>query len=428
MLIVGAGAAGLASAIFAAEEAARGGARSAARIVVLESARKIGAKILISGGGRCNVTHERVTPEDFNGARNPIRNVLAAFDADAAVRWFASLGVELKREDTGKLFPVSDRAQSVRDALVGRCRALGVTLRTGWRVDRIARRDGADAGFDVAGTHDGKPAVVRARRVIVATGGRSLPRTGSDGSGYALVRALGHGVSATHPALVPLVLRDGFFHAALRGISHPAELSTFADGRRIDRRSGSLLWTHFGISGPVALDASRHWVLARADGAAVELRVGFFPGEDAAAVEERLRALAAERPRASLGRLLAMQLPERLASTLLDAADVDPATPIGQLARDARRRLVLVLTALVLPVETSRGWDHAEVTAGGVPLAEVDYRTLASRKADGLYLVGEILDCEGRIGGFNFQWAWATGFLAGRAAVRSIAGIERTLR
>ena len=242
-----------------------------------------------------------------------------------------------------------------------------------------------------------------------------------------MVRALGHTVTATHPALVPLVLRSGFFHAALRGISHPAELSTFADGKRIDRRSGSLLWTHFGISGPVVLDASRHWVLARADGAAVELRIGFFPGESAAAVEERLRALAGERPRASLGRLLAMQLPERLATTLLDAADVDPATPIGQLARDARRRLVRVLTELVLPVETSRGWDYAEVTAGGVPLAEIDYRTMASRKADGLYLVGEMLDCDGRIGGFNFQWAWATGYLAGRAAVRSIAGIERPL-
>jgi len=427
-VIVGAGAAGLASAIFAAEEGAR--AAKPFRIVVLESARKIGAKILISGGGRCNVTHERVSADDFNGARNPIRNVLAAFDADAARRWFESLGVALKHEETGKLFPVSDRAQTVVDALVARCRALGVVLRTGCRVDgiRLREADAARDGFDVTFDHDGTRETLHALRVIVTTGGRSLPRTGSDGNGYALVRALGHTVTATHPALVPLLLRRGFFHADLRGIAHPAELSTFAGGKRIDRRSGSLLWTHFGISGPVVLDASRHWVLARAHRDDVELRVSFVPGESAEQLDARLRALASERPRASLGRLLAMQLPERLADTLLATADVDPATPIAQLARDARRQLVRVLTELVLPVESSRGWDHAEVTAGGVPLAEVDYRTLASRKAAGLYLAGEILDCEGRIGGFNFQWAWATGFLAGRAAVQSLPCIEHTLR
>jgi len=420
--IVGGGAAGLAAAIFAAEAARDTG--SSARIVVLDSARRIGAKILVSGGGRCNVTHEHVGHEDFNGARNPIRNVLAAFDAEAAARWFASLGVALKREDTGKLFPVSDRAQTVLDALLGRCRALGVEIRTGCRVTAIEQHaDAAPPRFTItatATTSDAATRTLEARRVIVATGGRSLPRTGSDGSGYALVRALGHAVTETHPALVPLVLRSDFFHAALRGVSHPAELTTLANGKRIDRRSGSLLWTHFGISGPVVLDASRHWVLARARGDAVVLRMSVFPGESPEQVDARLRALASERPRASLGRLLAASLPERLAETLLQAAAIDPATPSAQLARDARRRLVQVLAELELPVERSRGWDHAEVTAGGVPLAEVDYRTLESRRSAGLYLAGEILDCEGRIGGFNFQWAWATGYLAGRAAVRAL--------
>lgn len=265
--IVGGGAAGLAAAIFAAETARETGAP--AHVVVLESARRIGAKILVSGGGRCNVTHERVTPDDFNGARNPIRNVLAAFDADAAARWFASLGVELEREDTGKLFPVTDRAQTVLDALLGRCRALGVEIRTGCRVAAIAPPSGdggASPHFTITVEHDGVTTTLEAQRVVVATGGRSLPRTGSDGSGYALVRALRHTVTETHPALVPLVLRSDFFHASLRGVSHPAELTTLANGKRIDRRSGSLLWTHFGVSGPVVLDASRHWVLARARG------------------------------------------------------------------------------------------------------------------------------------------------------------------
>jgi len=434
--VVGAGAAGLAAAIFAAEEAAHAAADPAPRIVALEGARQIGAKILISGGGRCNVTHEQVSADDFNGARNPIRNVLAAFDADAAKEWFASLGVALKREDTGKLFPVSDSARTVVDALVARCRALGVELRTGARVTAIrstaARNadgvpaasgasdaDGPPARFDVAYERDGRAHVLRARRVIVTTGGRSLPRTGSDGGGYALVRALGHTVTETHPALVPLVLRRGFFHAGLRGISNEAELTTLANGKRIDRRSGSLLWTHFGVSGPLVLDASRHWVLARAHGDTVELRMSVLPGESAEQADARLQALARDRPRASLGRLLAGLVPERLAEALLHAAEVDPATPAAQLGRDTRRRLARCLTELALPVERDRGWDFAEVTAGGVPLAEVDFRTMASRRTDGLFLAGEILDCEGRIGGFNFQWAWATGFLAGRAAVRS---------
>jgi predicted Rossmann fold flavoprotein len=413
--VVGAGAAGLAAAIFAAEEGRARAPGGPLRIALLESAAKIGAKILISGGGRCNVTHESVTADDFAGARAPIRNVLAGFDAAATVDWFRSLGVELKREETGKLFPVTDRARTVVEALVARCRALGVTVCTGRRVESIA----AAAGGAFTVRHAGGE--LAARRVILATGGRSLPRTGSDGFGYELVRALGHTVTPTHPALVPLVLRDGFFHAELRGVAHPAEVSTWVGGKRVDRRAGDLLWTHFGVSGPVVLDASRHWVLARAGSAGVELKVSFRVGRTPERVAEELLALAAARPRLSVGRALAADLPDRLAVVLARFAGVDPATTLARLERGARRALVETLTRLVLPVERSRGFDHAEVTAGGVPLAEIDFRTCESRRVPGLHVVGEILDCDGRIGGFNFQWAWSTGALAGRAAARSLA-------
>jgi predicted Rossmann fold flavoprotein len=415
LAIVGAGAAGLATAIFAAEEASRRG-DGVLRIVLLEGAARIGAKILISGGGRCNVTHERVRPDDFQGARAPIRNVLAGFDERATRAWFESLGVELKREETGKLFPVTDRARTVVDALVERCSALGVAVATDHRITEIDAR-GAD-GFLVR--HPG--GALAARRVVLATGGRSLPRTGSDGGGYALVRTLGHGVTATHPALVPLVLRSDFFHAELRGVSHPAELVTRVGGKAIDRRAGDFLWTHFGASGPVVLDASRFWIAARAEGAVVELRLGCLVGRSAADVERDLLALAASRPRLSIGRAVGEQLPDRVGLALLRFASVDPATSIAQLERTARRRLVQALTELVLPVEQSRGWNHAEVTMGGVPLAEVDYRTMESRRTPGLHLVGEILDCDGRIGGFNFQWAWSTAHAAGRAAARALVG------
>jgi hypothetical protein len=416
--VVGAGAAGLAAAIFAAEASAPARPGAASRIVVLDGAPKIGAKILISGGGRCNVTHFEVIPADFNGSRNVIRNVLAAFDVAATVEWFAGMGVALKREETGKLFPVTDKARTVLDALVGRCEALGVEIRGGHRVHAVRPIEDANAttaSYTVRHEHG----ELAARCVIIATGGRSLPRTGSDGSGWDLARSLGHTVTDTHPALVPLVLRPEMFHAQLSGLSHPAELSVIAGGKRIDRRTGSLLWTHFGISGPVVLDASRHWVIASAGGAAVELRCGFLPGEDFDGVHRWLVATAAERPKQSLLRCLAAVLPEKLARCLAEAADADPAVAMGQLPRDTRRRMAHALTALPLPVERDRGWDYAEVTAGGVPLNEIDYRTMESRRAPGLYLIGEMLDCDGRIGGFNFQWAWSTAHLAGRAASSS---------
>ncbi|HEX6849796.1 MAG TPA: NAD(P)/FAD-dependent oxidoreductase [Candidatus Polarisedimenticolaceae bacterium] len=396
--IVGAGAAGLAAGIFAAETS------PGSRTVLLDGAPRLGAKILIAGGGRCNVTHEAVRPEDFHGSRTFVKHVLAAFDAGAAARWFESLGVPLKREATGKLFPASDRARDVLDALVRRCGELGVEIRTSSKVASVAVEDD---GFRIDGT-------LRARRVILAAGGRSVPATGSDGSGYALARALGHTVTPTFPALVPLLLADGFFHASLSGVSHEVELTVRAEGRVAERRVGSLLWTHFGVSGPVVLDASRAWI----ETPGATLHASMFPGEPFEGVE---RWLVGERR--TLANALADRLPARVAEALARHVRIDPGERAARLAREDRRRLVHALTALELPVVGDRGWNHAEVTAGGVPLAEVDFRTLRSKATPGLHLAGEILDCDGRIGGFNFQWAWATGHLAGRAAAR--AGEDR---
>jgi predicted Rossmann fold flavoprotein len=408
LAIVGGGAAGLATAIFAAEAAAGG----SGRILVLDGARSLGAKILVAGGGRCNVTHDEIKPDDFNGPRNVVRNVLAAFDERAAVRWFASMGVELKREETGKLFPVTDSARTVLNALLRRCEALGVVIRTGTRVTRVAReRD----GFLVE--HSG--GAVRARRAVLATGGRSLPRSGSDGVGWEVARSLGHTVTPTFAALAPRVLdASRMFHVELAGVSHDVELSTFVAGKRVDRRTGSLLWTHFGISGPVVMDASRHWVIPHESGRPAQMRANLLPGQSFEAVERWLIESAASRARSSVLNAVATRLPERVAAAGLKFVGVEPGTACGQLSRDGRRALVHALTALPLPVVGHRGWNYAEVTAGGVPLAEVDFRTMESRIAPGLFLAGEILDCDGRIGGFNFQWAWATGFLAGRGAMR----------
>jgi hypothetical protein len=405
LAIVGAGAAGLATAISAAER------RQNCRIVVLDGAKTIGAKILVSGGGRCNLTHEQVNAADFFGNRRIIKNVLAAFPVQKTLEWFASMGVALKKEETGKLFPETDKARTVLDALTGRCRELGVEIHAAHRVTAVDRQAGEESGF-VLRHERGR---LFTTKLVLATGGRSLPKSGSDGSGYELARRFGHRVTATAPALVPLVLDERMFHRTLSGLSQEVELISVVDGRSADRRIGSLLWTHFGISGPVAMDASRFWTVAQVQGRKADLFCNFFPGCTGEDTREWLMTQTAEAPRQSLVKIIARRLPERFAEAMCSYAHCDPTLPMGQCPRERRERLAQNLSRFHLPIERDRGWSFAEATAGGVPLEEIDYRTMESRVVPGLYLAGEILDCDGRIGGFNFQWAWATGFLAGKA-------------
>ena len=386
--VVGAGAAGLTAAIFAKRAAPD------ARIVAMDGAPKIGAKILISGGGRCNVTHDVVTPDDFNGSRNAVARVLRTFTVDETIRWFAEMGVALKREDTGKLFPTTDRARTVVDALLREC--AGLEVRTQARVTSI-RRDSDRFSIEISG------ATLRANRVVLATGGRSVPKTGSDGGGYALARELGHTVTDTFPALVPLVLEPGHWMTSLSGTSAEVELTVKSEtGRVLARHRGSMLFTHFGLSGPVVLDVSRHWI---ASGGGT-LHVNFLPGETFESVDQQLTG--------ARGNVLRGRLPQRLADILVGE------TKMTNLTKDDRRRLVRSIVETPVPVVRDRGFDYAEVTAGGVPLSEVDLSTMHSRRCEGLFLCGEILDVDGRIGGYNFQWAWASGRLAGEHAARKL--------
>ena len=407
--VIGAGAAGLAASIFSAEAATKGDRSQ--RIVLLDGAKTIGAKILVSGGGRCNVTHEVVTSTDFFGNRHIIKNVLAAFSVEQAVKWFASLGVELKREETGKLFPVTDKARTVLLALIERCRELGVEIQPNHRVDKIEPVTDHNHGFSIHHSQG----VLQARKVILATGGRSIPKSGSDGFGYSLARRLGHHVTATVPALVPLILEDTIFHKQLSGLSHEVEMTTMVKGRKVDCRTGSLLWTHFGISGPVVMDASRFWTVGHEQGETVEVYGNFLIGQTQEQAKSWFMVQAMDNPRRSLLKTWAQQIPERFAEALCSHVECDPKTAVAQLPRKNRDRLLAALTKFPFPIDQDRGWNYAEVTAGGVPLEEIDFRTMESKLVPGLYLVGEILDCDGRIGGFNFQWAWSTGFLAGRA-------------
>ncbi len=413
IIIVGGGAAGLATAIFAARLMPKHS------VLLLDGARRLGAKILVSGGGRCNVTNRVVTTNDFcGGSANVIKRVLREFPAERTVEFFRELGVDMyEEEDNGKLFPVTDRARTVLDALLAEASRRGVRILTEHRVAAIRRKA---EHFEI----DARAKRFLARRVVLATGGRSLPKTGSDGIGYCLAEALGHTLVPTTPALVALIL-NGEFHSPLSGISHLVELIVRASGWKPIRVAGVLLWTHFGVSGPAVLDASRHWHRARAEGREVAVYVNFLPGEDLGRVDDRLRGLAAAYPRAQVHNALAALLPARVATALLENVGILPAVQTSQLSRPSRQKLAHALVEWPLPVRDSRGYSHAEVTAGGVPLSEVDPRTMMSRTCPGLYFVGEILDVDGRIGGFNFQWAWSSAHVAASGLAREMRGRGR---
>jgi predicted Rossmann fold flavoprotein len=405
VIVVGAGAAGLATAIFARR--ARSGP-----VLVLDGARKPGAKILVSGGGRCNVTNREVSARDFWGGRQSIvRRVLDAFPAGEAARFFEELGVPLREEADGKLFPVSGRARDVLDALLRAASAAGVDLRAGHRVSDVSR---SGEGFQVvtpAGT-------IQSRRLVLATGGQSLPKTGSDGAGFEFARRLGHTIVPTTPALVPLMLANeqrASIHRELSGVSHGAELVVWVDGRVSTRLTGSLLWTHFGISGPVALNASRHWLRARVEGRTVRLTLCFLPGTTFDAQERWWTEAIDAHPKQSVLTALAGRVPAAVAAAVVRSLAIDPARQLAHLTRPERRSLTSGLVEWPIEATASRGYNYAEATAGGVALDEIDPATMASRICPGLYLVGEMLDVDGRIGGFNFQWAWSTAYGAGRA-------------
>jgi predicted Rossmann fold flavoprotein len=410
LAVVGAGAAGLFAAVWAGRTAQADGVPL--RIAAFDGAARLGAKILVAGGGRCNVTHWKVDDTDYAGSTPPaIRKVLRRFGVERTTAFFAELGVELKREDTGKLFPVTDDAHTVLDALLQAARSAGARL---VHPERIARIERTADGFVL----DAASGPIAARRVILCTGGKALPKSGSDGAGLAIAQSLGHSLTEhVVPALVPLRLAEGHWITALSGLTVPAELVLRAGtGKKLVSYADSTLCTHFGLSGPSVLNVSRHWLMERFVDPAARLELSWVPGMDADAVD---RALVDAKGR-GVGTVLRAWMPERLMRALCAAAEVDAAATAQQLARERRRGLAQLVAATPLPLTGDRGFTFAEATAGGVPLSEVRLETMESRLVPGLHLAGEVCDVDGRIGGFNFQWAWASGHVAGTAAAEAL--------
>ncbi len=407
VVILGAGAAGLLAAIRAAERGKK--------VLLLERNKKPGSKVLMSGGTRCNVTHdgawEEVARRFGKRAERFLRPSMRAFGPRDAMQWFEDHGVALKTEPPhGKVFPRSNRATDVLAALVDAARAKGVELRTGSRVLAVEARDGV---FSVK--HEGGEA--SAPRVMVAVGGMSYPKAGFTGDGYAIAKAFGHTVLTPRPALVPLVVEkplEGCSGVALTDVRVGLAV---ASGKILATTRGELLFTHRGLSGPAALDLSGE-LTARTSGVVRDVAGPFEVALDLLPEvgHEALQGELSEKSRRTVATHAHERgLPRSLVKALLKWAKVPEERTLQDLRRDERTGLVRALKDLRLVVTGTTGFDRAEVTAGGVELDEVEPGTLESRKVRGLHFIGEVLDAHGPIGGYNFQAAWSTGWAAGSA-------------
>ncbi len=381
IVIVGAGAAGLMTAIWAGRTAEA--QRTPLQILLLDTRQEIGAKILMSGGTRCNVTHKKVNPSDFQGGPSHfIKHVLEAFTPEETIHFFKEIGVDLVLEPTGKYFPATHSAETVLDSLLKEAARAGVILKTGVKISEAKKTGDLFEIKNSDGTYQ-----ILARKIVLTTGGLSYPDTGSDGTGYGIAKSLGHTVLKTFPALTPLLTDDPDWKL-LSGITLQVQLAFYKNGKKIWEGTDSFLFTHFGFSGPAALNISRHFAGARPE-ENPKIMANFLPG-------------TAEKS----------SLPERFLETFMKKVRMGK--------NENPKRLNHLLSNYPLEVTGVFGYKKAEATAGGVNLKEVKVSTMESKLMEGLYLAGEILDVDGRIGGFNFQWAWSTGAVAGRSAAQSL--------
>ena len=429
VIIVGAGAAGLMAAIFAARQEVNG---VFPRVLLLDGQTKIGAKILVAGGGRCNVTNEFVAATRFHNESDEasrtagaaqkhahktfVGRVLRAFSVEATHRFFSEVGVELKLEETGKYFPVSDSARTVLNALFQEVQSSGAVLKTDCRVQSITTTaTPSPLGKGVWGSpfwqiHTSQ-GVFSSRALLICTGGLALPKSGSDGAGYNFARQFGHSIVQTTPALSPLIAKNPR-HADLAGITLNARLILRDEKQVLTRYDGSFLFTHIGYSGPLALNISRHF--ARAKGAKIYLNLRPDIEESAA---HWWHELVNANSKKTLGKALSF-LPERAANMVAREAKVDAQIALGKINSEAARRVQKALFDLELPVTDVAPYYKAEATAGGVSLSEIEPATMMSKLQSGLFFAGEVCDVDGWLGGYNFQWAWSSGAVAGRNAAR----------
>ncbi|MFT8871232.1 MAG: NAD(P)/FAD-dependent oxidoreductase [Sporolactobacillus sp.] len=415
-IIIGGGPAGLMAAIAAAE--------CGAGPLLLEKGDKFGRKLAISGGGRCNVTNAMPTDaliQHIPGNGRFLYSALSTFNNTDIMAFFQRLGISLKEEDHGRVFPASDRATQVVDALTRYARQLGVSMRLNAKVDHLRFAGNACVGVTLASGE-----MIDAPQLIIATGGKSVPKTGSSGDGYGWARTAGHTVTPLYPTEVPLISPATFIRSkALQGLALRDVAVTLIDpnGKAIQTHRWDVLFTHVGLSGPAILRLSQFVVKAfkkyRTD--TLPIRIDVYPDTSVDALYTRLLGLAEDAPDKSVQNAWKAVAPERYLLLLLEGIDLAPSTRCRHIKRDVIRKMVEQLKAFSVPVNGTLPIEKAFVTGGGVSLKEIDPRSMASRKIKGLFFCGEILDVHGYTGGYNITAAFTTGHAAGIAAAQSPA-------
>jgi len=413
VIVVGGGPAGLMAAIAARE----GGART----LLVDKGDRLGRKLGISGGGRCNVTNNKDTAElirYFPGNGRFLHSALARFGSREIIAFFESLGIRLKEEDEGRMFPATDKAKTVVAALVNRVRELGVRVRVNEPVERVLFADGRVAGVRLRSGEE-----IAARCVIIATGGKSVPHTGSTGDGYAWAREAGHTITPLYPTEVPITSDEPWIASReVQGLSLRGVRLTVEDGKgkKLVEHEGDTIFTHFGLSGPAALRCSQFVVRALRDGRGpVTVRIDLMPRRSADELAGEWLAEARAKPRKAVKTLLRRHLPDRLVPILLDRAGLVGEAQAGHVPRTGWLALAERSKRLNVSATGTLSLEEAFITGGGVSIKEVDPRTMESKLMRGLYFCGEILDVHGYTGGYNITAAFSTGRAAGDAASRA---------
>jgi predicted Rossmann fold flavoprotein len=416
VIVVGAGASGL----MAAGQAAEAGAET----LLLEKMPRPGRKLHITGKGRCNLTNIAPVSEfisHFGPNGRFLRQNFSRFFSSELLTFLDKLGVRTLTERGGRVFPASEQAQDIVDALAAWSKKSGVTMRTGSRVEEFLVEGRRVIGVRVERrSEDRKESgpVHKADAVILATGGASYPATGSTGDGYRLAESVGHTIVPIRPALVPLETA-GDSAPRLQGLSlRNVTVRVWADGRKQAEARGEMLFTHFGLSGPIILSLSGQIVDALHAGRKVTLSIDLKPALDQAKLDARLLREISAHGKRNFRTLLKELLPAKLIPVCVDLTGI-PADRLGhQITVQERKRLRLWLKDFRLGVTDHRSFSEAIITAGGVDTKEIDPRTMASRLVEGLYFAGEVLDIDADTGGYNLQAAFSTGWLAGRSAAR----------
>lgn len=411
VIVIGGGPAGLMAAIAAAE--------AGGHVTILDKGKRLGQKLAISGGGRCNVTNAMPVDEliqHLPGNGKFLYSALSQFNNED-IRWyFEGLGIPLKEEDHGRLFPVSDSAKTVVNALLGELKRLGVEM---WTETRVSRVDFSETGGKLIMLESGE--VIETERLIIATGGKSVPKTGSTGDGYPWAEAAGHTITTLYPTEVPLTSEEDFIKArTLQGLSLSDVALTAWNPKKkpIKTHRWDMLFTHMGISGPAALRLSQYIVkaLKKFDAHYIPVTIDVFPDLTEDELVKQLTEEAAEHPDKAIRNVWKKFVPERYLVFLLERLEIDSQLNFHQLSKQNIRVFAHELKFFEVKINGTLSLEKAFITGGGVSLKEVNAKTLESKKVPGLYFCGEILDIHGYTGGYNITAAFTTGHAAGTNA------------